>query len=77
MTNYFMKPYWFAMTPDAPLAELLSKEIDACLDWEIATQEEDGSFKLTWTAKNYGRKVWKGVWTSEVLKVLKAYGRIS
>jgi hypothetical protein len=74
--GYFMKPYWFAMSPSEPLHDLLCHEIDACLDWEIETQEADGSFRLTWKIEGYGRKVWSSVWTLEVLKVLAAYGRI-
>lgn len=75
-TGYFVKPFYYALSPDAPLYPMVRAEVQACLDWEVRTQEEDGSFKLTWNAKGLRRKNWKSVWTLEVLRVLRSYGRI-
>jgi hypothetical protein len=50
-TGYFVKPFYYALSPDAPLYPMVRAEVQACLDWEVRTQEEDESFKLTWNAK--------------------------
>jgi len=75
-STYFVKPYWYAMTPDSPLHPVLKEEIEYCLDFDIRTQEEDGSAYLTCPVTGVGRTIWKSVWTLESLRVLKAYGRI-
>lgn len=75
-TNYFVKPYWYAMTPQAPLYPMLADEIDACLNFEVETQEPEGYFKLTWSISGRAREIWKSIWTLEVLRVLDTFGRI-
>lgn len=74
--SYFVKPYWHAMTPSSPLRGLLKEEIDWCLDFDIRTQESDGSARLTFHVEGPDRMIWKSVWTLESLRVHKAYNRI-
>ena len=75
-SEYFFKPYWYAMTPASPLYPVLREEVDRCLDFDIRTQEPDGSAWLTFSAGGESRRIWKSVWTLESLRALKAYGRI-
>jgi hypothetical protein len=75
-TGYFVKPYWYAMTPASPLHPVLKDEIEYCLDFDIRTQAADGSAYLTFNVTGQDQVIWKSVWTLESLRVLKAYGRI-
>ena len=75
-TSYFIKPYWYAMSPEEPLYPDIAGEIEACLDFDIRKQEADGSFFLTFSVREEARKTWKSIWTLEILRVLKTYGRI-
>ena len=75
-TSYFIKPYWYAMTPQESLYALLRDEIESCLDVDVATQEPEGNFRLTFSVTGRAEHTWKSIWTLEVLRVLKAYGRI-
>ncbi len=75
-TGYFIKPYWYAMTPDSPLHATLRDEISACLDFDIETQEQDGSAHLTFNVSGNASRTWKSIWTLESLKVLRNYGRL-
>ena len=75
-SQYFMKPYWYAMSPAAPLCSVLKREIEYCLDFDIRTQEEDGSAYLTFSTEGTDRMIWKSVWTLESLRVFRNYGRI-
>jgi hypothetical protein len=74
--GYFMKPYWYAPSPDGPLAAVLRDAIDDCLDFDIRTQKPDGSAHLTFHAEGEAKRLWKSIWTLESLRVLRAYGRI-
>jgi hypothetical protein len=75
-TGYFVKPYWYARTPASPLYPVLRDEIERCLDFDIRTQEPDGSARLTFQVHGDARRIWKSVWTLESLRILKAYDRI-
>jgi hypothetical protein len=75
-TNYFVKPYWYALSPTAPLFAQLKDEVNACLDYDIRTQEADGSFHLTFRVTGVVETIWKSIWTLECLRVLRAYDRI-
>ena len=74
--GYFVKPYWYARTPDSSLYLVLKDEIERCLDFDIQTQEPDGSARLTFRVEGEARNIWKSVWTLESLRMLQAYGRI-
>jgi hypothetical protein len=56
--GYFVKPYWYAMTPDSPLYPAIREEIDACLDFDIRTQTEDGSAFLTFSVDGIDQEIW-------------------
>lgn len=75
-SHYFIKPYWYAMTQDSPLYSVLEEEIEYSLDFDIRTQEQDGSAYLTFNVEGIDRMIWKSVWTLESLNVLRNYGRI-
>ena len=74
--GYFVKPYWYARTPGSPLYPMLKDDIERSLDFDIATQEADGSAHLTFRVEGEARDIWRSVWTLESLRILKAYGRI-
>ncbi|MBL4575083.1 MAG: hypothetical protein JKY51_03160 [Opitutaceae bacterium] len=75
-TQYFIKPYWYATHPTCVFHGLLRDEINACLDFDIETQEDDGSAYLTFKVDGEAKRIWKSIWTLEGLKILKNYGRI-
>ncbi len=64
------------MHPDSPLYDILSDEIGACLDFDIATQEQDGSAHLTFKVSGDTMRMWKSIWTLESLRALSSHGRI-
>jgi len=74
--GYFIKPFWYAASPECPLYPDIATEVEACLDFDVRMQEADGSFFLTFDVRGRGRTTWKSIWTLEALRVLRAYGRI-
>ncbi|HHH75771.1 MAG TPA: hypothetical protein ENL03_01945 [Phycisphaerae bacterium] len=75
-TCYFIKPYWYALTPDSPLHNTLEDEIHSCLDFDIEMQETDGSAYLSFEVNGDALRTWKSIWTLESLIVLNNYCRI-
>jgi hypothetical protein len=80
--NYGGRPLWFAPRPDNLLSEHLSDSVQVQLDFEIATQSEDGSWKPIWS---YGDREadmsqasveWAGWLTLRNLLAFNAWGRI-
>lgn len=73
---------WYAPTPTSPLADTLKAEIERNLDSEINDQAEDGSWLPNWSWGQYedawedAKRDWKGYLTVQMLKTLRAYGRI-
>lgn len=81
--SYGAKPLTIAPTPDSPFADLLADALEANLDFEIARQEADGSWRPNWSwAESHAdawRQVeieWAGVITVDTLRSLKAFGRL-
>lgn len=74
--------FWYAPTPDSPLAEVLFATMANRLDEEIERQGEDGSWDPTWhwgqyeEAWQHARLEWKGYLTLYTMLALRAYGRI-
>ncbi len=73
---------WYAPTPNSPLADALKDEIERNLDSEIDDQAEDGSWLPNWSWHQYedaweeAKQEWKGYLTVQMLKTLRAYGRL-
>ena len=74
--------FWYAPTPDSPLAEVLSTPMINRLDKEIERQGEDGSWVPTWhwgqyeEAWQHAKIEWKGHLTLYTMLALQAHGRI-
>lgn len=82
--EYGAGPLWCAPAPDAPLADTVDADVQAHLDFEIARQDADGSWKPLWTwmgqypaAWETAKEEWAGQLTLEMLTCLRAYGRIA
>ncbi len=83
-SGYSAKPLWFAPSPEAPLADILTQSVQVNLDYEIEHQDEDGAWSPIW---NWGdsfpdvwsaaKREWQGVLTLNLLKSFKAYDRLS
>jgi hypothetical protein len=78
VTSYTQTPLHFAPTPDAPLRRLFTDAvIEAHLDDLIANQRRDGGWPVYWTPPGpVAEFEWRGRWTLDALKALRAYGRI-
>jgi hypothetical protein len=81
--TFAVKPLWLAPDPEAPLAQVLSDDIQKNLDYEIEVQNEDGSWSPNWSwGGNYpenwlvAEKEWRGVLTLANLRSLRAFRRI-
>jgi hypothetical protein len=80
---YGLKPLQVADRPQSPFFEMLRDVIAENLDYELATQQEDGSWPVTWSWGDTfpddwekAKVEWAGVLTVEKLLTLKRYGRI-
>ena len=81
--EYSSKPLWLAPRSDAPLAKVLAREVEMNLDFEIDYQGEDGSWSPFWSwgdqypkAWEVAQREWQAKLTVDVLKSLRAFGRI-
>lgn len=75
-TMYCAKPYFFATTPDSPLFIPIRNHVIRSLENEIKTQADEGNFILNWDCDEEGARVWKSIWTMDVLKALKFHNLI-
>jgi len=80
--GYCAKPLKIAPTPESPALLLLWPDVERQLDYEIDQQEEDGSWRPTWTwaglypeAWQQADTEWRGHLTLEMLTTLRAFGR--
>ncbi|MHC4959221.1 MAG: hypothetical protein ACYTGN_12705 [Planctomycetota bacterium] len=78
ITTYGLTPLRFAPAPDHPLRPLFPDEaIERHLDDLVSRQEDDGGWPLHWTPPDgAARDAWRGRWTLDALRTLRAYGRI-
>lgn len=81
--GYSLRPLQVIHDPGSPFLEGLETAVDANLDYEIATQNEDGSWAPAWSWGDYNpdvwetaRREWSGVITLEKLLVLHRFERI-
>lgn len=77
-TEYGFRPLDWAPTPDHPLRRFFDQQIiEANLDYLLATQHEDGSWKQTWPAlSSANANAWSSVITLNNLLTLRANGRL-
>ncbi|WP_316569364.1 hypothetical protein [Neobacillus sp. YIM B06451] len=75
-TVYCAKPFFFASSPESPLFLPIKEHVIKSLENEISTQSENGHFILNWNTDEEGAKVWKSIWTMDVLKALKNHKMI-
>jgi hypothetical protein len=81
--SFSVKPLYLAPSPDSPLFEVLKKDVEANLDFEIEHQNEDGSWSPFWSwgklhpeAWKEAEREWKGLLTLKTLKSLRDFGRV-
>lgn len=76
--EYGMRPLDWATTPDHPLRRFFSqKAVEANLDYLVATQDQDGSWKQSWPAvSSANANAWSSVITINNLLTLQSNGRL-
>jgi len=81
--DYSLRPLQVVDNPQSPYMQRLKVEVGLNLDYEIATQNEDGSWSPTWSWDDAfptewlkAKKEWSGVITLEKLLALKNFNRI-
>ena len=78
VTTYGQTPLHFAPTPDSPARpHFEDATIEAHLDDLASHQQEDGGWPIRWEAPGpVAVAEWRGIWTLDALRTLRAYGRI-
>ena len=82
--NYGLRPIDVVRSPESPLSGVIDQgTLDKNLDYEIALQEPDGSWRPNWSwdfvdpvAWSAAEKAWRGILTLRKIKTLHAYGRV-
>jgi hypothetical protein len=81
--GYSLRPLQVAQGPDSPFLGGLERAVDQNLEFEIESQQADGSWAPTWSwggafpdAWETARQEWAGVLTLEKLLTLRRFGRI-
>lgn len=81
---YSLRPLQVVDTPDSPFLPGLEEAVQDNLDYEIETQEPDGSWLPRWSwGDSYpevwpvARREWAGVLTLGTLRTLQRFGRVA
>jgi hypothetical protein len=81
--EYCLKPCWVIKSPQSSFLNIINHAFNENLDYEIRTQDEDGSWKPFWSwGEAYpedwkiAKQEWSAILTLDLIKVLKAFGRI-
>src|SRR5262249_35062293 len=74
--KWCIKPYWFAMSPTTPVADIIISDVMRNLEYEIHNQAEEGFFPPHWNASEEKLRIWKSILTIDVLKTLRNYNMI-
>jgi hypothetical protein len=76
--TYGLTPLHFAPAPDSPLRRLFDDAvIEAHLDDLAGRQQNDGGWPIHWAPpEGAATDEWRGRWTLDALRTLRAYGRI-
>lgn len=82
--KYSLRPLQVADSPDSPFLPGLEDSVSANLDYEISSQNPDGSWAPTWTwGKSFPEdwqiacREWTGILTLDKLLVLRRFKRIA
>lgn len=74
--TYCAKPFFFAPSPNSPMYLPIKEYVIRSLENEINTQSEDGHFILNWDADEDAARIWKSIWTMDVLRALNHHNMI-
>jgi len=81
--EYSLRPLEVVHSPESPFMPALENVVDANLDYELSTQNTDGSWTPTWSWDDrfpeewaQAKTEWAGVITVSKLLMLKRFGRI-
>jgi len=80
--KYGGRPLWFAPTPKSLLADELADSIQLQLEYEVTSQQNDGSWQPNWEWGQYlddwevAKVEWSGYMTLRNLLILKAWDRL-
>ncbi len=82
--GYSLAPLELVDAPDAPFADLLAESVAQHLDFEIAHQQDNGSWQPKWTWGGMypetwpqAKEEWAGVLTVKTLNILKNFRRLA
>ncbi|HNT55030.1 MAG TPA: hypothetical protein PKG95_09985 [Anaerolineaceae bacterium] len=83
-SEYSLRPLQVVTSPESPFLPELKDAVEANLNYEISTQNPDGSWTPNWTWGGaypedwlMARREWSGIITLEKLLLLKTFGRIA
>lgn len=81
--GYSLRPLWVAGRPDSPFYPLLRDAVEQNLDYDIATQQEDGAWPVNWSwdglfpdAWGRAKLDWQAAFCVDRLLWFKNFGRI-
>ncbi|MFP6665189.1 MAG: hypothetical protein VCC00_13380 [Deltaproteobacteria bacterium] len=76
--SYGLSPLQLAPSPESPVAELFARDLmERHLDALEAGQQKDGGWPIAFTPPSEAAVwEWRGCWTVDSLKILRAWGRL-